>query len=104
MKLKVEKLKKVYSGKTVLSDITFEVEERNLFALLGESGSGKSTVLKAITGLIETQAGNIILDGANITSVPTEERGIGYVFQSPLLFPHLTVKENIAFGLRVKKI
>jgi len=69
------------------------VNEGTLFSILESSGSGKTTILKIITGLTSSDEGSIYLDGRNIIALKPEDRGIAYVFQAPLLFPHLTVKE-----------
>ena len=103
-KLKVNGLFKNYNNKALLKNIHFEVKKGTLFSILGSSGSGKTTILKIITGLTSLDEGSIYLDGKDITKLKPEERGIAYVFQTPLLFPHLTVKENIAFGLEVRKV
>lgn len=104
MKLRVEGIRKKFGRELVLKDIHFDVEEGKFLTILGDSGSGKSTILKIITGLVEPDDGRILLDGEDITYRNPAKRGIAYVFQSPLLFPHLTVYENIAFGLEVKKV
>ncbi|MGV8905964.1 MAG: ABC transporter ATP-binding protein [Acetobacterium sp.] len=103
-KLKVKGLFKSYDNQPLLQNINFEVPEGSLFSILGSSGSGKTTILKIITGLASLDEGSIYLDGKNITGLKPEDRGIAYVFQAPLLFPHLTVKENIAFGLEIRKV
>src|SRR3954470_20091778 len=71
--------------------------------LLGPSGCGKSTLLRTIAGFVAPQAGRVLFDGAEVTRVPPHERQIGMVFQSFALFPHLSVGENVAFGLREQK-
>ncbi|MBE0451681.1 MAG: ABC transporter ATP-binding protein [Clostridia bacterium] len=103
MKLHIKNVKKNFSSFRVLNGVDIIVEKGSFHAVLGVSGSGKSTLLKIITGLESIEGGQILLDGKDVTHVPTETRGIAYVFQSPLLFPHLTVKENIRFGMEVKK-
>lgn len=104
MKLRVTGLSKSYDHKALLRDIDFEVAAGSLLSILGASGSGKTTILKIITGLIPPDQGQLYLDGCEISRLKPEERGIAYVFQEPLLFPHLTVKENIAFGLTVRNV
>lgn len=103
-KLKVTGLCKSYDHQALLEDIDFEVPAGSLFSILGSSGSGKTTILKIITGLIPPDQGQLYLDGCEISRLKPEERGIAYVFQEPLLFPHLTVNENIAFGLTVRNV
>ena len=88
---------------TALKNINVEVREGEFFTFLGPSGCGKTTMLRTITGFIQPERGAVIVRGADITHVPIEERNIGYVFQSYALFPTMTVYDNIAFGLKVKK-
>lgn len=103
MKLKLEKISKSYGSEKNIDQISFTVAQGELFSILGASGSGKTTILKIIAGLVAPDEGRVLVDGRDITALPTEERGIPYVFQAPLLFPHMTVEENIAFGLHVKR-
>lgn len=86
-----------------VDDVSFEVPEGNLVALLGPSGSGKSTILRVIAGLEQPDTGNVYLNGKLITGRPVQERGVGFVFQHYALFKHMSVRENIAFGLKVRK-
>lgn len=104
MNLTVNQLKVAYGHKEVLSNISFEVKENEFFTILGDSGGGKSTILKAISGLLNIKKGSIFLNGVDITKMPTEIRGIAYVFQKPLLFPHLDVAHNIGFRLGLLKM
>lgn len=104
MILEMHQVSQSYNQHLVLDHITFAAEKGRLLTIFGPSGSGKSTLLKSITGLLEIDKGSILLNGKDITDQKPHERGIAYVFQSPLLFPHLTVKKNIAFGLEVKKL
>lgn len=83
-------------------DLSFVVESGSLTALLGPSGAGKTTTMKLIAGLLAPDAGEITLDGAPITRLPPERREVAMVFQAPLLFPHLTVAQNVGFGLRMR--
>jgi ABC-type sugar transport system ATPase subunit len=103
MKLEIQNITKIYEKRKILDSISFNVEEGELLSILGPSGTGKSTVLKIISGLIEPDKGRVFIDNKDVTSIPPENRGMGFVFQSPLLFPHMTVEENIKFGLQVKK-
>ena len=84
-------------------DINISIEKGKLVALLGPSGSGKTTILRMIAGLENPDSGEIVIDGKVVNDVPGSERGIGFVFQSYALFRYMTVYDNIAFGLRVKK-
>ena len=87
-----------------LHHINVEVGEGEFFTFLGPSGCGKTTTLRTITGFIEPVAGTVSMNGEDITHVPIEERNIGIVFQSYALFPTMTVYDNIAFGLKIKKL
>lgn len=84
----------------VVQDVSFTVEQGEVFALLGPSGCGKTTTLRLIAGFEQPDSGQIWLEGREITRLPPEERGIGFVFQDYALFPHLSVFDNVAFGLR----
>lgn len=86
-----------------LSDIDLLVAESELVALLGPSGSGKSTLLRVVAGLEPPVAGTVVIDGRDVTYEPPQRRGIGFVFQHYAPFPHMTVRENVAFGLRVRR-
>ncbi|HFQ7506241.1 Putrescine transport ATP-binding protein PotA (TC 3.A.1.11.1) [Streptococcus agalactiae] len=92
------------SNTVVLKDINFELEEGKFYTLLGASGSGKSTILNIIAGLLEASTGDIYLDGKRINDVPTNKRDVHTVFQNYALFPHMTVFENVAFPLNLKKM
>ena len=85
-------------------DVNISIPKGKLVALLGPSGSGKTTILRMIAGLEQPDSGDIIIDGKVVNKVPGSERGIGFVFQSYALFRYMTVYDNIAFGLRVKKV
>jgi sulfate transport system ATP-binding protein len=86
-----------------LSDVTLEVPEGSLTALLGPSGSGKSTLLRIIAGLERPDSGEVLLDGREVTGAPPQERGIGFVFQHYAAFAHMSVRNNVAFGLQIRK-
>ena len=89
---------------TALHDINVQVKEGEFFTFLGPSGCGKTTTLRTITGFIDPAEGTVNVKGRDITHVPIEDRNIGIVFQSYALFPTMTVYDNIAFGLKVKKL
>ena len=89
---------------TALHDINIHVKEGEFFTFLGPSGCGKTTTLRTITGFIEPVEGTVEVKGKDITHVPIEKRNIGIVFQSYALFPTMTVYDNIAFGLKLKKM
>ena len=88
-------------GRFRLSEINLTVSDKSYFVLLGPTGAGKSTLLKCILGISRTETGTIVLDGRDITMAAVEERNIGYLPQSCALFPHLDVRENISFGMRI---
>ena len=88
----------------VVDGLDLTVPAGRLTALLGPSGCGKSTVLRAVSGLLEPAAGEIRLDGRSVRGVPAERRPVGLVFQKPLLFSHLSVLDNVAFGLRMRGV
>ncbi len=89
---------------TALHNINVHVKEGEFFTFLGPSGCGKTTTLRTLTGFIEPASGSVVVKGKDITRVPIEERNIGIVFQSYALFPTMTVYDNIAFGLKLKKL
>ncbi len=94
---------KYFGDNHVLRDINLSIEQGQLVTLLGPSGCGKSTLLRCLSGLETLSSGNIMIDGKDVTNVPPKDRGIGMVFQHYSLFPNMTVAENIAFGLKLKK-
>src|SRR5437588_4809330 len=94
---------KHYGDFAALDNVDFEVPSGSLTALLGSSGSGKSTLLRAIAGLDLPDTGSITINGRDVTSVPPQRRGIGFVFQHYAAFKHMTVAQNVAFGLQVRK-
>jgi ABC-type Fe3+/spermidine/putrescine transport system ATPase subunit len=97
-------LRKTYpgAGQAALHGLELTVASGSLTALLGPSGCGKTTTMKLIAGLLAPDAGEVALDGQAITTLPPERRGVAMVFQNPLLFPHLSIGENVAFGLRMQ--
>ncbi len=106
--LTIKNIYKSFGATPVLNDISFDLAEHQTLAILGRSGCGKTTLLKIIAGLSDAssgkETGQVILQQQNITDQPAQHRGIVYLYQEALLFPHLTVFENIAFGLRLRKI
>ncbi|HUT82357.1 MAG TPA: ABC transporter ATP-binding protein [Candidatus Bathyarchaeia archaeon] len=96
-------ISKKFEDSIAIENISFDLRKGELLTLLGPSGSGKTTILRLIAGLIEPDKGQILIDEVDISKTPTEDRNIGFVFQSYALFPHLTVVENIAFGLETRK-
>lgn len=93
-----------YGDSIAVPNLNLDIREGELIALLGPSGCGKSTTMRAIAGLMAVQSGKIEIGGRDVTHVPANKRGIGLVFQSYALFPHLSAFENVAFGLRLQKL
>jgi len=91
---------KRFDGEWVLKGLSFSVRRGELAVLLGPSGCGKTTTLRVVAGLLRPERGRVYIDGVDVTDSPPRERRVGMVFQSLALFPHLTVRENIAYGLR----
>jgi len=103
MTIEVQAVSKRFSEFTALDDVTLQVPEGSLTALLGPSGSGKSTLLRIVAGLESPDAGAVLLDGVDVTAARPQDRGIGFVFQHYAAFAHMSVRENVAFGLRIRK-
>ncbi|MDN5760163.1 MAG: TOBE-like domain-containing protein [Tomitella sp.] len=95
--------RKTYGDFVALDGIDFTVPAGSLTALLGPSGSGKSTLLRSIAGLDDPDGGRIVIDGRDVTGVPPQRRGIGFVFQHYAAFKHMTVRENVAFGPKIRR-
>jgi len=104
MSIIVKNVSKKFGNFQALKNINLDVNEGKLVALLGPSGSGKSTLLRAIAGLEEPDEGTIIVNGKDTTHLDIRKRNIGFVFQHYALFKHLTVRQNIAFGLEIRKV
>ncbi len=100
--IEVKNLSKNFGNEEVLKGLSFIHQKHQTLSILGESGSGKSTLLKIMAGLLEDFKGDILVDGKSITHLKPQDRGAVYLYQEPLLFPHLNVQENIAFGLKIK--
>lgn len=100
MFLEVRNLTKKYGEKTVVSNVSFRIKEGELLTILGPSGCGKTTILRAFGGFLKLDGGSMFLDGVNITNMPPEERPVSTVFQSYGLFPHMTVLDNVVYGLK----
>ena len=100
----VQNLGKSFGSFRAVDSVSFTVEEGKITALLGPSGSGKSTVLRMIAGLEDPDEGRIELEGLDVTHISAQDRRVGFVFQHYALFRHMTVRENIAFGLSVRKV
>jgi len=102
--LSLRGLSKRYGSFTAVDDVSLAVESGQFLTLLGPSGSGKTTILMCIAGFVAPSTGAVLLDGRDITALPPEKRDFGMVFQGYALFPHMTVAENVAFPLRVRKM
>ena len=102
--IRFEKINKMFGQNHVLKDIDLEVEKGQLVTLLGPSGCGKSTLLRCLAGLEQVTSGRIYLDNEDITDVIPRKRGIGMVFQQYSLFPNMNVRDNVAYGLKLKKL
>ncbi|MEA2250792.1 MAG: sulfate/thiosulfate transport system ATP-binding protein [Solirubrobacteraceae bacterium] len=101
--ISVDAVTKRFGDFHALRDVSLEVPEGSLTALLGPSGSGKSTLLRVIAGLEVPDGGRVVIEGRDATVLPPQRRGVGFVFQHYAAFKHMTVRENVAFGLRIRK-
>ena len=102
--LHLERIVKKYGKVKAVDDLSLEVRDGELLTLLGPSGCGKTTVLRCVSGFVRPDSGEIYLGDRKITEIPPQKRGIGLVFQNYALWPHMTVFENLAFGLQIKKL
>ena len=102
--LELQNITAGYDKNVILKDFNLNVERGELVSLLGSSGCGKTTTLRLIAGFSEPMAGQMIFDGRDYTHVPLHKRNFGFVFQSYALFPHMTVYDNVAFGLKMRKL
>jgi putative spermidine/putrescine transport system ATP-binding protein len=103
--IEIESVSKAFGdGPRILDDVSLRVEEGEFFTLLGPSGSGKTTVLRIVAGLLPADSGRVRIGGEDVTDRPSYERDLAVVFQSLALFPHLTVRDNVAFALRMRRL
>lgn len=102
--LTIKNIYKKYGKTQVLNGLSLEVKDGELLTLLGPSGCGKTTTLRCITGFLMPDQGSILIGDRDITDIPPEKRGIGLVFQDYALWPHMTISENLAFGLKLRKM
>ena len=104
MKIRLEHVVKTFETFRAVRDVSLTIESGELVALLGPSGSGKTTILRMVAGLEYADAGHIYFGEQDATDIPVRDRGVGFVFQHYALFPHMTIAQNIAFGLKVSKV
>ena len=102
--VKIQSLTKTFGSFTAVSSVDLEIYEGELFSLLGGSGCGKSTLLRMLAGFDPPTSGNIFIDGADMAGVPPYQRPVNMMFQSYALFPHMTVEQNVAYGLKQDKV
>jgi ABC-type Fe3+/spermidine/putrescine transport system ATPase subunit len=102
--LAIEDVSVSVGDKQILASVDLGVEDSEIVAVLGPSGSGKSTLLRAIAGLVRVSGGDIRWDGRSVLTIPTHKRGFGLMFQGFALFPHMTVAENVGFGLHMNGV
>ena len=103
-KVHIRQLSKRFGAQTVLNQIELEMHDGEFLTLLGPSGCGKTTLLRAMAGFYTPDEGCILVDGKDITRQPPHQRDIGMVFQSYAVFPHMTVAQNVAYGLQARKL
>lgn len=104
MHIEVRNLNKQFGDFQAVNDVSFDIEKGKLIGLLGPSGGGKTSILRMLAGLETPTSGDIVFHGQRVNDLPPQERGIGFVFQNYALFKHMTVFDNVAFGLKVKKM
>ena len=102
--IKIEKINKYFDANHVVKDVSLDIKSGSFTVIVGPSGCGKSTILRMIAGLEEINSGSIFIDDAQVNDLSPKDRYIAMVFQSYAIFPHLNVGENVAFGLRRKKL
>lgn len=100
----LKNVKKIYDKKVVIDDIDLTIKDKEFVVLVGASGCGKSTILRMIAGLEDITGGEILIGDKKVNNIPPKDRDIAFVFQSYALYPHMTVRENIAFGLKMRKV
>ncbi|MDX9873180.1 MAG: ABC transporter ATP-binding protein [Clostridia bacterium] len=102
--IEMKNIKKIFDGKLILKDVSLSIEKGEFVTFLGPSGCGKTTMLRCLVGLEQPDSGSIILDGADITHLPANQRGVSMIFQQYSLFPTMNVYDNVSFGLRMKSL
>src|SRR5262245_38370540 len=104
MGIEFQNVSKTFGGTSVVEDLSLKIEDGEFIVLLGPSGCGKTTTLRMLAGLESVTSGDIFVNGERINDVPTQNRDLAMVFQSYALYPHMTIAENIAYPLRVRKL
>ncbi|PYU87016.1 MAG: sulfate ABC transporter ATP-binding protein, partial [Acidobacteria bacterium] len=104
MSIALEQIAKHFGRQVIVDRVSLEVREGELFVLLGASGSGKSTILRITAGLLAPDHGRVLLHGRDVTGLPPQKRDVGFVFQNYTVFRHMTVAENIEFGLKIRRV
>ena len=102
--IQINNVTKAYGGNIVIQGLSAEIKPGEFFTLLGPSGCGKTTLLRMIIGFNTIEAGEILVDGKIINNIPTNRRNMGMVFQNYAVFPHMSVRDNVAYGLKTRKI
>ncbi|EAW33765.1 ABC transporter ATP-binding protein [Lyngbya sp. PCC 8106] len=102
--VRLDKINRIYNNVTAIEDISFEVPDGEFWVLLGHSGCGKSTILRTIAGLETATQGNLYINNRLMNEVPARQRDVAMVFQNYALYPHMTVSENLAFGLKMRQV
>lgn len=100
--IRLENITKQFEGSTAVNQLSLEIADGEFLVLVGPSGCGKSTLLRLLAGLEEVSDGRIMLDGNDISALPPRERNFSMIFQNYALFPHMTVEQNITFGMRMR--
>ncbi len=100
----LKNVRKIYDKNIVINNVDLEIKDKEFIVLVGASGCGKSTILRMIAGLEEISDGDIYIGDKKVNDIPPKDRDIAFVFQSYALYPHMTVRENIAFGLKMRKV
>src|SRR5918911_1022201 len=104
-KIRLENVTKEFPGDVLaVDDVALEIEDGEFMVLVGPSGCGKSTILRIIAGLEEVTAGEIFIGDRQVTDLPPKQRDVAMVFQNYALYPHMTVEQNIGFGLRLRRV
>jgi len=102
--VRIEGVRKEFEGFIAVDDVSLDIRKGEIFALLGASGCGKSTLLRVLAGFEKPTKGRVLVDGQDMTPLPPYERPVNMMFQSYALFPHMTVEQNVAFGLKQDKL